>query len=233
MDDYLYINRTTLVFNDELKRKILILKSKYRLEDEINQYGLVIATRMSDVFTEIRIEFKKKEYFGTNSKPNSYALMCCFYVDLDKCFNWEDVVDQLNDNIIERPTREYIDTGILCCCGKQIKNYYIARFNNSSPLILGDVCIDKIAITYKFKQLIKEAKELYKLKTKYRICIDCKKYNIDNDNEERIIRCMECFKIYIKSPAAYRSCSICKELKILKTDEGWKIKCRECYYRYG
>ena len=243
-NDKLLVNKTTVIFDDNLKTKILKLKQKYNFAIE-NKIDYLLMNDLVDIQDDLRIDFKKTEYFKTKSKPNCYALMCCFFVELNKCNNWFDVIDEYNKNIVAISSYQYETT---CCCGTGIEKCNVIRFKDNTKIILGDVCVKKVAICNNVinlfinsKEEFKQRQKLIELKRYFKQCIECKEYNIRKNEtittckscvikelKKHFKACMDCEEYNLDRKSCKSICDSCFDiLKIIKIERQEKLKQKE------
>ena len=222
-----YINRTIVVFDDKLKQAVsdLIQENPKHCITDLSCSNL---GRLEEAQHVIREYFKSNRDKltltgkGAFHYPDYYALLMAVIADLNVCFSWDNVFNQIprgDDNTLELyqelPERDIT----YCTCAHWCLNVNTALILNPHTrlkLSLGSCCIEKTKITtkYQFRKMcllnqvyckkIEERKETLQRKknkqcppTPYepcvRICIDCPKTIYKYDPLWKI-RCIGCYK---------------------------------------
>jgi len=101
-----------------------------------------------------------------NNMSDFYAIMVCLCVpDLDNYHGWEDFKDKFYPEIsLVGMDNENMDGfQYKCCCSHHVRseNVTVIRCGNHY-LAVGDVCIKKNSIVYKFEEFMKKKKAIFK-----------------------------------------------------------------------
>ena len=158
------VNRTSIIFNDNLKDIIREIKDEF--SSLINNLGNI---KVDNPFKAVRKGLDKafsRFDFGISSKssfnkPDYFALfMCLINDDLDNVSSWEGVMTKLD--IDEGYNHQVMD--YTCCCGQHIQHSCIIFLKDKS-CVVGNCCVEKNLITNAFTSIAVQEKIKLKLKT--------------------------------------------------------------------
>jgi len=168
------ISSLTIRFDDNLFNFINTIKDKYDIT-RLNVYDLILLQRYQQDIRELFVKYKNLLTFNTpydkinftinNPKsylvyPNTFALFICLISDLNKCTDWDTLLDQNtnkmelwdcdcddnDDNILNNSTR------FKCCCGhicQPMNLYQLTNKYTNHKIIIGCDCANKFQLINK------------------------------------------------------------------------------------
>jgi hypothetical protein len=234
------INKTRIIFNSKFKEFI----NKLKVENSaiLNQTKTLNYNIVEEIQEEIRkwiIENQSYLTFCWNnqkidkspySMPDFFVIFISLLVDLDKCYNWEDIYTEFknmrdnkiiidftidaSDNLLEDD--ETLRTSSCLCSHKCLFKNMAFISNNISEIKLWIACdcCEKTGIMTKseFQKRVREARPKI-----------MKAYQEKKTIEKKKRKESELEKIY-------RRCNNCDELKVLHIEPSWKKLCGRCYF---
>ena len=159
-------NVTGLRFTQEFKEMIKEIQT-LDLVKGLQDCDLdVLQETQQEIRHYVRTLYKKNNKKNTLIMPDMYAIMVCLCVtDLDNYHQWEDFEDKFYPmmSIVGIDSENRDDFLYKCCCSHKVcgENVTVIRCGNRY-LAVGDVCIQKYSIVYKFDEFKKKKNAIFK-----------------------------------------------------------------------